>query len=134
VFVGHSSRTNARGTQALKEILSGYGYRVTAVPMAAALHLKTACTLLDPETLLINRRWVEPAAFAGLSIVDVADGEPFGANTLRIRDRVLVQAASPRTAAALEARGLRTLALDIGEFAKAEAGLTCLSLVFERVP
>jgi len=131
VFVGQSTRTNEHATRALKDILGAYGYAVSAVPLAGALHLKTACTLLDPTTLLINRTWVEPEVFgSGLKIVEIAEDEPFGANTLRIGERVFVQASCPRTAALIQGLGLRTVSVDIGEFAKAEAGLTCLSLVF----
>ena len=131
VFVGRSTRTNEQGVQALQKVLGSYGYRVSPVAVPGALHLKTACTLLDSETLLINRRWVNPGDFPGFTLLDVAPGEPFAANVLKVGERVLVQAAFPLTADAIEARGHRTMRLDISEFAKAEAGLTCLSLIFD---
>jgi len=41
-----------------------------------------------------------------------------------------VNARCPQTIARLRTRGYRVIAVDIGEFMKAEAGLTCLSLIF----
>jgi dimethylargininase len=49
---------------------------------------------------------------------------------LRLPARLIVNAANERTNALLAERGLDLLPVDIGEFGKAEAGLTCLSLVF----
>jgi dimethylargininase len=96
-----------------------------------ALHLKTACALLDNETVLINRAWIDARAFSAFNLIDVAPNEPFGANILKVGNHVLVQSACPATAAMIAARGFHTIHLDISEFAKAEAGLTCLSLIYE---
>jgi len=51
------------------------------------------------------------------------------ANTLSIGGVVLQSAAHPRTAARLRRRGITVVPVEISEFAKAEAGLTCLSLL-----
>src|SRR5437868_12187060 len=47
LFVGLSTRTNQEGIEALRSALKTYGYKVTAVPMKGALHLKSVCTALD---------------------------------------------------------------------------------------
>ncbi|HWQ83944.1 MAG TPA: arginine deiminase family protein, partial [Anaerolineales bacterium] len=52
LLVGESTRTNLAGIAALKEFVQPYGYRVIPVPVRGSLHLKTACTALDDETLL----------------------------------------------------------------------------------
>lgn len=130
VFVGKTARTNEAGIAALKTLLEPHGYRVSAVPVTGALHFKSACTALDQNTLVINRAWVDAGVFYGFNLIDVAEHEPFAANTLSVGDHVLVQAAYPATARAIEALGFHTIALDIGEFSKAEAALTCLSLVY----
>ncbi len=129
VFVGLSTRTDAEGLAALTDFLRPHGYSVEGVAVPGALHLKTAVTALDAETLAINPRWVDPAAFAGFRILAVAKDEPFGANTLTVGGRLFVQAATLRTAGRLADAGYTPIALDISEFAKAEAGLTCLSLI-----
>jgi len=43
---------------------------------------------------------------------------------------VLAASASPRTAELLSARGLDVRLLDVSELQKAEAGLTCLSVLY----
>jgi len=58
--------------------------------------------------------------------------EPWAANTLPINGSVLVATSAPRTAALLSGRGLDVLTLDIAELQKAEAALTCLSILFRQ--
>ena len=130
LFVGKTRRTNAQGIAALRILLEPHGYEISAVPVSGALHFKSACTALDSNTLLINRAWVDASRFEGFNLIDVADDEPFAANALTLGERVLAQAACPATAEAIEARGFRTIALDISEFSKAEAALTCMSLLY----
>ncbi len=67
-----------------------------------------------------------------------ADDETFAANVLPIGETLVANAAFPRTLARVRAHaeraGLRVCAVDISEFGKAEAGLTCMSLVFAATP
>jgi len=58
IFVGQSTRTDADGLSALAALLQPLGYRVEGVPVPGALHLKTAVTAMDPETLLLNPGWI----------------------------------------------------------------------------
>ena len=67
--------------------------------------------------------------FGQLNRLEVDTGEPWGANTLRLDGRLLVSAAYPRTNAMLAARGCDLCVLDVSELQKAEAALTCMSLV-----
>ena len=129
IFAGLSTRTSREGIEALMAAVAPHGYQVMAVPVPGALHLKTAVTALDAETLAINSDWIDVGSFAGFRQIAAAAGEPFGGNTLTVGGRLFVQAATPRTAEAFAAAGFAPHALEIGEFAKAEAGLTCLSLI-----
>lgn len=135
LFVGLSRRTTRSGLERLAAIVHRHGYRVVPVRVHGSLHLKTACTALDAETLLLNPAWVDVDPFEGFSKIEVADDEPFAANVLPVGDARLVNAAFPRTRERVEAfcarAGLRAIAVDISEFGKAEAGLTCMSLVFD---
>jgi dimethylargininase len=133
LFVGLSTRTNQAGVEALRAVAGPYGYEVVPVTVPGALHLKTGITALDDETCLVNREWVDGAPFAGFRLVDVAAGEPFGANVLRLDDQLIMNAAHPRTAAAVRALGYQVSTVDISEFGKAEAGLTCMSLLLRTM-
>ena len=115
LFVGRSGRTNAAGVRALEEFA---GISCVTVPVERCLHLKTAVTEAAPGLLLVNPAWVDPSAFAGLETRPAAHP-----NVLRVGNLTLVS--SPETAAALP--DLETRLLEISEFQKADAGLTCLS-------
>ena len=114
VFVGLSSRTNRGGVRTLEAFL---GRPCTAVPVARCLHLKTACTALDEETVLLNPAWVDREPFAGLAVLEADDPNVLVAGGVCL-------AASPATA--VQVPGARLL--DISEFQKADGGLTCLSV------
>lgn len=129
LFVGLSTRTNTAAVSQLDAALRRFGYQVTAVRVAGSLHLKTAVTAPRDDLLLVNRAWVDLAPFESMKILDVDSHEPFASNVLRIGERVFTQAACPRTAARLQQAGIGTFPLDISEFAKMEAGLTCMSVV-----
>lgn len=128
VHVGLSGRTNLEAARQVEEAVSAWGYSVRPVPVRGALHLKTACTAIDDETVLLNPEWVDPSALKGYRVMEVAHGEPFGANLLPLGGRVLMSASAPRTADMVGRLGVEVIALDVSEFEKAEGGLTCLSL------
>ena len=129
VFVGRSSRTDERGIDDLQRILEPLFYRVTAVHVADGLHLKTAVTALDSSTLLANREWVDMSAFEHFDVIDVHPGEPTGGNVLLIGDAIVMHAGSPKTVDRVRVRFPNVQTVDISEFAKADGGLTCLSLI-----
>jgi len=131
LYVGMTPRTDAEGIAQLQALVAPLGYTVIAVPVTGCLHLKTGVGEVAPGLLLINPKWVDPAAFGGLDHLAVDPAEPMAANALRIGDTVVYPQAFPRTAARLAARGIRTVSVDAYELAKAEGGVTCCSVVFE---
>lgn len=133
IFVGRSTRTNAAGIAALAAATAPFGYRVVAVEVPGALHLKTAATALAPDLLLVNPAWVDVTAFGDVRHIAVSKAERFASNILSVNGQVFMHADMPQTAAAITAAGFAVTALDVSEFAKAEAGLTCLSLLVPGV-
>ena len=131
LYVGASARSNAAGAAQLAAALERFGYRVETVGFAGCLHLKSACTFIPPDVLLVNPAWVEPRMFDARVVIEVAAGESYGANTLTIGATTLVSSAYPQTRRRLEDAGVTTRALDISELHKAEAALTCMSLLLE---
>ncbi|MEZ5964347.1 MAG: arginine deiminase family protein [Planctomycetota bacterium] len=129
MWVGLSPRTNLAGVEAFAGLVAPYGYRVLPVQVDGCLHLKTACTALDDETLLANRAWVQDLPLAGRRCVDVAEGEPFAANVLRAGVTLLASASHPRTLARIDAAGHDVRPIELDELEKAEAGATCLSIL-----
>jgi dimethylargininase len=130
IFVGRSERTNEAGIARLAAVAEPLGYRVLPVTVTGCLHLKSAVTALDDERLLANPAWLDPSPFAGLGIVAVDPDEPGAANVLRVGGAVVAHAGFPRTADRLDELGYTVRPLDVSEFIKAEAALTCKSLLF----
>jgi dimethylargininase len=132
LYVGISGRSNAAGVAQLEAALAPLGYSVRAVPLTGCLHLKSACTFIPPEVLLVNPSWVDPQVFAATAPLAVDADEPYAANTLTVGGVTLVSSAYPRTQQRLEDSGIVTRALEVDELHKAEAALTCMSLMLGR--
>ena len=150
VFVGSSSRSNAEGIDQLRAALSPFDYEVIAVDVRQCLHLKSGCSYVGANSILVNREWVDATRLEGFELIDVPGLEPGAANVLLIedviddakegviagpvedavKDVVIVPSAFPETIALLEARGFNVKAIDVSEFQKAEGGVTCKSIIF----
>jgi dimethylargininase len=128
LYVGTSGRTNDAGVSSLRDAVSPFGYCVVPVPLTGCLHLKTAVTLVAPDLLLVNPRWVDADCF-GLPRIETAPDEPFAANALLIGERVIHPSAFAATRHRLLAAGIEVLAIDVSELSKAEGGVTCCSIL-----
>ncbi len=130
VFIGLSTRTNAAAVDQVRALLAPHGIKVTGVTVQGCLHLKSAACSAGPDTVLLNPEWIDPAVFTGRRVLEVDPREPGGAGALPIGDTVIVASEFPGTRDRLEAHGIRTAPVSLSELAKAEAGVTCCSLVF----
>jgi dimethylargininase len=130
ILVGLSARTNEAGIQQLRNIVEPLGYTVVALSVNGALHLKSACTRIDDQTILANPQWIDTSLLAVPRVLCVSGAESLAANVLAIGERVIVSASYPGTRSVLEQAGCKTVPVDVSELHKAEGGLTCLSLIF----
>ena len=130
LFVGRSSRSNDEGIAQLRALVAPHGYDVHAVDVRGCLHLKSAVTAVESDTLLGNGAWVERDAFHDVTWIEVDPSEPHAANALQIESDVIYPRAYPRTAERLRSSGISLCLVDASELAKAEGGVTCCSLVF----
>jgi len=150
IFVGASSRTNAEGIAQLRAALTPFKYEVTAVDVRQCLHLKSSCSYVGRNSILVNRELVDATRLAGFELIDVPASEHAAANVLLIEDVigdakesliagaaevavkgvVIVPSAFPQTISLLEARGFNVKPIDVSEFQKAEGGVTCKSIIF----
>jgi dimethylargininase len=130
LYVGLGARTNLAGIDRLRAIVEPYGYHVKAVETHGCLHLKTACSYLGRQTILVNRRWINTRELTRFDLIDIHEAEPWAANAMVLGDAVLIADGFPRTRASLEEHGFVVHTTNISELQKAEAGVTCLSVVF----
>jgi dimethylargininase len=133
IFVGLSRRTNPQGIESLTRIAHRFGYNVMPVSVMGSLHLSTACSALDEETVLLNPRWIDAAPFERYRVLKVHEDEPWSASTLRVGKAVCVEAGAPRTLELVSRYCREVEVLDISEFRKAEGSLPCLSILFQDI-
>lgn len=132
LFVGRSTRTGAAGITALARIVRPLGYTVTPVRVTGSLHLTTACSALDDETVLANPAWADVGPFSRYHVLTVPEDEPWSANTMRVGRTVCVESGAPRTLELVARHCDEVSVLDISEFRKAEGSLSCLSIIFNE--
>lgn len=129
VFVGVGRRTDAVGAGALAAVCRRAGRRLVTVPSAEPLHLKSAVTALDHETVLWHPAAGSREPFSGLRVVEAPGDDPEAANVVRLPDgRVLCAAGYESTADLISGLGYEVATCGVSEFRRADGGLTCLSL------
>lgn len=128
-WIGLSARTDRQGAEVLIGLLDQLGIpaRVAETP-SEVLHLKTASSLVDEETVLATRPLVQSGIFSGYRVIEVPAGDEGGANVLRVRDRLLVGAGYPRLIDLLDGYGAKVVPIPNAAIAMIDAGFTCMSL------
>jgi dimethylargininase len=129
LFVGLSRRSNHEGIKQLAKIVGPHGYNVQPVEMHDCLHLKSAVSYLGRDTLLLKRSWIDPAPFHRFRLLDVPEEEPGAANVLLVNHTLIMPASFPKTHGFLRQEGFDVRPIDVSELQKAEAGVTCCSLI-----
>jgi dimethylargininase len=138
LYVGVSSRTDRNGIEELRRLVRPLGFEVAEARVRDCLHLKTAATFAGPDAagnpvLLYYEHSIDAEQFDGVDPVAVATSEAAAANCLRAGEQVILALGNPRTADTLRNRGMNVVEVDVSELQKAEAGVTCMSLVEEPV-
>jgi dimethylargininase len=131
IYIGLSTRSNMQAVEQLNDALGKFGYKVFGVELTDCLHLKTAVTRVDDNTLLINKNWVDANHFTGFDLIDVDASEPFAANCLPVKGKIIYPTTFPYTQRKLEQHGFQVVNVHLDELAKAEGAVTCCSLIVE---
>jgi len=129
VKIGLSARTDLAGANVLIEQLKKLGHKGEIVNTPkGVLHFKTACSLLDEETILVTRHMSQSGLFEGFRNMILPEGEEPAANALRINETVLISARYERTIEMLDQAGFSVVPVKAVEIEKIDAGLSCMSL------
>lgn len=132
-FLGLSHRTNEAGAEQLATHLASQGYTSSTIDvrqMTSILHLKSGISYVGENGMVVMEEMAENPAFAGYDLIKVSVEESYGANCVRVNDRVLVAEGFPKLTGELIQRGFNPMPLDMSEFQKMDGGLSCLSLRF----
>jgi dimethylargininase len=129
VMIGLSERTDRAGAEATAACLAEIGRESEIVETPdEVLHFKTACSVLDKETIFCTPQLADTGVFKGFRQILTPDGEEGAANALRINDVVLVGSGFPRTIELLDSLGYKVVPVPTSEIGKIDAGLSCMSL------
>lgn len=130
IFVGLTARTNQAGVKQLEQILAPTGLSVTGVPVEKYLHLLSGATYLGRGVFLAREDFLDDPFMMGKDAIRVPAEHAHAANALGIGNHVILPSGHPFVAAEIRARGFDVLETPLTEFAKADGGATCLSLVW----
>jgi dimethylargininase len=129
-LIGLSERTDIRGAEELGRIVKEHGADAQFVEVPFGLHLKSAVTPLSPDAVLGLSAFLADPAFDGTKKVIVPDDEAAAACVVAANGSVIMADGFPETRRLIERAGFPVFTCDISEFAKADGGLTCLSVLW----
>lgn len=128
VLIGLSGRTDRLGAQSLAQALAHWGKATEIVdPPGGALHLKTAASMVDEETVLTTPAGEASGLFSRFRQIVTAPGEEGAANALRVNRHLLVASQYPHTLEKL-AQTHEVIGISTEHLARIDAGLSCMSL------
>ena len=129
VYIGRSGRSDDNGISQLRDILRE-SRDLIPVDIEDSLHLKSFCTLIDEETLLIREGSGCKGIFKGFRFIQAPHEEGNAANVLSIHGRIIMPKGYPITRERIMEMGHEVIEVDISEFEKGDGGVTCLSILF----
>ncbi|PJF01599.1 amidinotransferase [Streptomyces carminius] len=143
VLVGSGFRTNAAGVLALRQVLGEQGVTVLPVPLGPGVqHLLGSLVPVGPRQAVLHSATVGEEVRAALRARDYEliefepDDEVVRSRSLNLvtlaPGRVLMPDGCPRTRRRLEAAGVRTRVVDVGEYVRAAGALGCLTGILHR--
>lgn len=136
-YVGRSGRTNDEGFRQFSGYLAEWGMSAEQVPVEHILHLKTGGTYVEDGNLLVSGEFKSAPAYRRgqfRCVFEVPDEEAYGADCVRINDKVIMAAGYPAVEAQLREWGAEfgydVITVEMSEFRKIDGSITCLSLRF----
>lgn len=129
IFVGRSARTNEAGIRTVERVFAPRGFEVVGVEVGTALHLKSVCSPLTDDRILLAEGTIPASRFPGTRPCLVPREEEGGANCVVVGTTALIQPGFPSVVSAVEEAGLTPCIVDTSELRKADSALTCLSIL-----
>lgn len=130
VFIALSARTNLKAIDQIRKILKDSNLTVVPVKIRNVLHLKSACTYLGNDYVILSRGNFGTDTLLGLRKIIVPKEEEYAADCLAVNGTILMAKGYPKTKGLIENEGFRVEELEISEFRKGEGALTCLSIIW----
>lgn len=130
IYIGLSERTNQCAIQQVHTFISDCGYQVIPVEIKHILHLKSACTYVGNNAVVMFPGHFDDRILSEYRKIMVNQREAHSANCLSVNGKVLVQKGYPNAKKLIENEGFETIEIEMSEFRKGGGSLTCLSIIF----
>lgn len=128
VYVGISNVTNDLALGYLKLIFNSHKF--ISVPVTKVLHLKSACSYIGKNTLLICEDLVKTDHFKRFDKILIPKEESYACNCIALNNKILVPEGAGKTIVMIKNKGFEIKTVPISEFMKGEGSLTCLSIIY----
>jgi dimethylargininase len=93
------------------------------------LHLKSACTYLGNDHVILAKGSFDINVLSGLIKIMVPEGEEYATDCLAVSGTILMAKGYPETKRLMENEGFQVEELEMSEFRKGEGAMTCLSII-----
>lgn len=127
-YIGNAARSNRDGIAQLAAHLGVAAHSVALPP--GMLHLKSGAAYLGNGRLYAVAAFASFAERLGLTWIPVPEGEEPTADALVFGAKAIIPAGYPKAANLLKELGFQVHPVNLSEFAKADGGPTCLSVIW----
>jgi len=127
LICGATQRTNLEGTKQLEKWLEVV---VDVIPNPNIVHLKSYMKYLGNNIIITTEQYENHPFLKNLERLIVPKEDYYSVNCLAINDTVIMSNKFANTQKIVEEAGFEVVTLEMSEFEKCQASLTCLSILF----
>ncbi|MCE7743366.1 MAG: hypothetical protein GOP50_13020 [Candidatus Heimdallarchaeota archaeon] len=127
LICGISQRTNKLGVDQMREWLD---VQVDTIENPDIVHLKSYMKYLDNNILITSKEYETHPLIKNLELLIIPKEEYYSINCLSVNDTVIMSDKFQNAHQIVRKAGFEVISLNMSEFEKCQASLTCLSILF----
>lgn len=127
LICGLTQRTNLEGVKQLRE---WFDVQIDTITNPEIVHLKSYMKYLGNETMITTGEYENHPLLKDLELLVVPKKEYYSVNCLAIRNTVVMSNKFNYASRIVREAGFEVVNLEMSEFEKCQASLTCLSILF----
>ncbi len=127
LICGISQRTNKLGVDQMRDWLE---VQIDTIENPSIVHLKSYMKYLDYNKLITSKEYKDHPLIKDLELLIVPNEENYSINCLCINDTVIMSDKFRNVQQTVKDAGFEIISINMSEFEKCQASLTCLSILF----
>jgi len=127
LICGLTQRTNLEGVRQLK---NWFDVQIDTIANPKIVHLKSYIKYLGNETAIVTEEYENHPLLDGLELLIVPKEEYYSVNCLAIKNTIVMSNKFSYASKIVKEAGFEVINLEMSEFEKCQASLTCLSILF----